>query len=69
MLRIQMFHIEKYFGSHHFATMSLRGYCTSYPKISMFCALSQNYQHLFELKIMYASYIKLPKELKNSIKI
>ena len=26
----------------------LRGYCTSYPKISMFCALSQNYQHLFE---------------------
>ena len=24
----------------------LMGYCTSYPKISMFCALSQNYQHL-----------------------
>ena len=36
-------------------------------KISMFCALSQNYQHLFEKK--YASYSKLSKELKNSIKI
>ena len=37
-------------------------------KISMFCALSQNYQHLFEKKI-YASYSKLSKEIKNSIKI
>ena len=27
---------------------SFKGYCTSYPKISMFCAPSQNYQHLFE---------------------
>ena len=26
----------------------LRGYCTSYRKISMFCVLSQNHQHLFE---------------------
>ena len=34
----------------------------------MFCALSQNYLHLFEKKI-YASYSKLSKELKNSIKI
>ena len=38
------------------------------PKISMFCALSQNNQQLFE-KINYASYKKLFKELKNSIKI
>ena len=37
-------------------------------KISMFCALSQNYQHLFE-KIIYTSHSKLSKELKNSIKI
>ena len=49
----------------------LRGTAPPTPKrskISMFCALSQNYQHLFE-KIMYASYSKLSKELKNSIKI
>ena len=26
----------------------LRGYCTSYPQISMFCARSQNYQYFFE---------------------
>ena len=46
------------------------GYCTSYPKVSMFCALPQNYQHLFEKKkVMYVSYSKFPKELKNSIKI
>ena len=39
-------------------------------KISMFCALSQNYQHLFlKKKYKYASYSKLSKELKNSIKI
>ena len=34
----------------------------------MFCALSQNYQHLF-CKIIYAFNSKLSKELKNSIKI
>ena len=28
--------------------LALRGYCTSYPKIIMFCALSQNYQHPLE---------------------
>ena len=28
-------------------SLALREYCTSYPKISMFCALSQNCQHLF----------------------
>ena len=38
------------------------------PKISMFCALSQNIQQLFE-KIDYASYKKLFKELKNGIEI
>ena len=38
------------------------------PKISMFCALPQNYQHLFE-KIIYASNSKFSNELKNSIKI
>ena len=30
----------------HFQT--LRGYCTSYPQMSMFCALSHSYQHLLE---------------------
>ena len=35
----------------------------------MFCALSQNYQHLLKNIYIYASYIKLSKELKNSIKI
>ena len=30
----------------HFPVFSLRGYCTSYIHISMFCALSQNYQLL-----------------------
>ena len=47
---------------------SLRGYCTFSPQNSMFCPVSQNYQHLF-WKIIYASYSKLSKELKNSIKI
>ena len=37
-------------------------------KISMFCVLSQNYQHFF-FNIMYASYSKLFKELKNGIEI
>ena len=45
----------------------LRGYCTSYPQISMFCTLSQKYQYLFK-KIIYAFYSKLSKELKNRIK-
>ena len=30
----------------------------------MFWALSQNYQHLFEKKYIYASYSELSKELK-----
>ena len=34
----------------------------------MFCALSQNYQDLFE-KIIYAFYSRLSKELKNGIEI
>ena len=29
-------------------TLIVRGYCTSYPQIRMFCALSLNYQHLLE---------------------
>ena len=33
---------------HSLKKTELRGYCTSYPKISMFCALSSHYQHLFE---------------------
>ena len=45
----------------------LRGYCTSYQKISMFCALSQNYQHLEKF---YMHLIKkLFKELRNGIEI
>ena len=34
----------------------------------MFCALSQSYRNLSE-KMIYASYSKLSKELKNNIKI
>ena len=37
--------------------------------ISMFCALSQNYQYFFFLKMIYASYSKLLKELKNDFEI
>ena len=36
-------------------------------KMCIFCALSQNYQHLFESR--YTSYSKLSKKLKNDIKI
>ena len=36
-------------------------------KISMFCVLSQSYQHFFWN--LYASYSKLSKELKNGIEI
>ena len=70
--------ISRYVGFEFWAfiwsSTSLRGYYTFYPKISKFCALSQNYQHLLKLstpfwKIIYASYSKLSKELKNSIKI
>ena len=39
---------------------------SSYPKISMFCVVSQSYQHLFE---KWYSYSKFFKELKNRIKI
>ena len=71
--------VEKRYLNGHSTTKSLklyfslndscsRGYCTSYPKISMFCALSQNYQYLF-LKNNVSSHSKLSKELKNSIKI
>ena len=35
-------------------------------KITMFCALSQNNQHLFK-KMINAPYRKLSKELKNGI--
>ena len=45
-----------------------QGECASYPiKISMFCALSENNQHL--LKITYASYTLLFKEFNNGIEI
>ena len=45
-----------------------RGTTSLTKKFSMFCALSQNYQHLF-WKLIYASYSILSKELKNSFKI
>ena len=35
------------FSRAHISSI-LRGYCTSYPKITKFCTLFQNYQHLFE---------------------
>ena len=47
---------------------TLKGVLYILPKISMFCALSQNYQHL-EKKIIYASYSKLSKKLQKGIEI
>ena len=47
---------------------SFKGVLHLLPKISMFCALSQNNQQLF-YKINYASYMKLFKDLKNGIEI
>ena len=32
------------------ADKDLQGYCIHYPQISIFCALSQNNQHLFDKK-------------------
>ena len=46
----------------------LKGVLHLLPKISMFCALSQNNQHLLE-KQHNASHSKLSKELKNGIEI
>ena len=46
----------------------LQGVLHLLPKITMFCALSQNNQQLFE-NINCASYKKLFKELKNGIEI
>ena len=45
----------------------LKGVLHPLLKISMFCALSQNYQHLCEK--YYVFYNKLSKELKNGIEI
>ena len=47
---------------------AIKGVTAPLTKISMFCALSQNYPHLLE-KTIYASCSKLSKELKNSITI
>ena len=46
-------------------SFKLKGVLHFLPKISMFCALSQNHYQLFE-KMNYASYKKLFKELKTS---
>ena len=46
----------------------LSGYCIPNKKISMFCVLSQNHQHLFT-KMIYVSYCKLSKELKNGMEM
>ena len=48
----------------------LRGHCTSYPKISMFCAVSQNYQHLFEKCCIHLviNYPSMPRNSKISSK-
>ena len=42
---------------------------TLQPKINMFCALYQNFQHLLKTNNLYVSYSKLSKELKDSIRI
>ena len=48
--------------------IGLRGNCTPDQKMSIFCAVSQNYQYFF-WKMICVSYSKLSKELKNSIDI
>ena len=51
----------------------LRGYCTSYPqktsKICMFCALSQNYQHLFDKIISRYLIVNFPRNSKVASKL
>ena len=59
-----------YFGSYNRKCTYfrfLRGYFTSFPKISMFCALISKLSASFG-KIIYASYSKLSKVLKISIR-
>ena len=46
----------------------LKGNCTLKLKFSMFCALSQNSQHICE-KIIWVSWRKLSKKLKNGTTI
>ena len=41
-------HFNIFRNSELSVLLALKRYCTSYPKISMFCALSQNHQHLLE---------------------
>ena len=48
--------------------LTLKGILDPKPKISMFCDLSQNSQHL-DWKIIGASNSKFSKELKNSFTI
>ena len=62
-------HLNPFHQDHACATLRGYWYCTSYPKISMFCALPQNHQHLLEKKRIYAPCSKFSKELKNRIKI
>ena len=50
----------------HEIKLTLRGYCTSYPKISMLCALSQNYQYLFQ-KYMHL-IVNCPRNSKIALK-
>ena len=49
--------------------MCFKGVLHLLPRISMFCALSQNNQQLKKKKRDYASYKKLFKKLKNGIDI
>ena len=51
-----------------FSKEAVKGVLHLLPKISMFCALFQNNQHILEI-ISYASYSELFKELKNGIEI
>ena len=56
------------FGTEYSVVVKFKGVLHLLPKISMFYALSQNNQRLFEKK-KFASYQKMFKELKNCIEI
>ena len=51
-----------------FSRQFLKGKLHPKPKLSMFCALFQNYQHFF-WKIIWSSWSKFSGKLKNGIKI
>ena len=71
MLRCTRLHVTMHYEKKN-SFARLKGYCTSYPKKlqnrHILCSIWK-LSTSFWKKIIYASYSKLSKELKNSIKI